>query len=158
MTRSLHEEAELLRRVPMFARLEASKLKLLAFTSESMTFEDGEVLFHRGDPADCAYVIMEGAVDVLSDTDDGVVVATTLRANELFGELAVITNETRSATLRANGALQALRISDEMFLKLLADNSDLALDVMRQLSLKLTRTHRQYEDARRELARYRAEG
>ena len=158
MTRSLHEEAELLRRVPMFSRLEPSKLKLLAFTSESMTFEDGEVLFHRGDPADCAYVIMEGAVDVLSDTDDGVAVATTLRANELFGELGVITNETRSATLRANGALQALRISDEMFLKLLADNADLALDVMRQLSLKLTRTHRQYEDARRELARYRAEG
>ena len=87
MTLSLHEEAELLRRVPMFSKLEAAKLKLLAFTSESMTFEDGEVLFHRGDPADCAYVIMEGAVDVLSDTDDGVVVATTLRANELFGEL-----------------------------------------------------------------------
>ena len=70
----------------------------------------------------------------------------------------MITNEARSATLRANGALQALRISDEMFLKLLADNADLALDVMRQLSLKLTRTHRQYEEASRELARVRAEG
>ncbi len=158
MAMNLNQEAEHLRRVPMFSKLEPSKLKLLAFTSESLTFEDGEVLFHRGDPADCAYVIMEGAVDVLSDTDDGVVVATTLRANELFGELGVITKETRSATLRAHGALQALRISEEIFLKLLADNADLALDVMRQLSLKLTRTHRQYEDAQRELARYRAEG
>ncbi len=158
MTLSLHEEAELLRRVPMFSRLDPAKLKLLAFTSESMTYEDGEVLFHRGDPADSAYVIMEGAVDVLSDSDEGVVVATTLRANDLFGELGVITNEARSATLRANGTLQALRISDEIFLKLLADNAELALDVMRQLSLKLTRTHRQYEDARRELDRYRAQG
>ena len=155
---NLHEQAEHLRRVPMFSRLEPSKLKLLAFTSESLTFEDGEVLFHRGDAADCAYVIMEGAVDVLSDTDDGIVVATTLHANELFGELGVITNEARSATLRAKGTLQALRISDEMFLKLLADNADLALDVMRQLSLKLTRSHRQYEEASRELARFRAEG
>ena len=158
MALNLHEEAELLRRVPMFSRLESSKLKLLAFTSESLTFEDGEVLFHRGDPADCAYVIMEGAVDILSDSDEGVTVAAKLRANELFGELGVITNETRSATLRASGTLQALRISDEIFLRLLADNADLALDVMRQLSLKLTRTHRQYEDARRELARYRAAG
>lgn len=158
MTLSLHEEAELLRRVPMFSKLEPSKLKLLAFTSESLTYEDGEVLFHRGDPADSAYVIMEGAVDVLSDIDDGAVVATTLRANELFGELGVITNETRSATLRASGTLQALRISEEIFLKLLADNAEVALDVMRQLSLKLTRTHRQYEDAQRELARYRAQG
>ena len=156
MALSLHEEAEHLRRVPMFSRLEASKLKLLAFTSESLTFEDGELLFRRGDPADCAYVIMEGAVDVLSDTDDGVMVATTLRANELFGELGVITNEARSATLRASGTLHALRISDEIFLRLLADNADLALDVMRQLSLKLTRTHHQYEEARRELARCRA--
>ena len=158
MTLNLHEQAEHLRRVPMFSRLEPSKLKLLAFTSESLIFEDGEVLFHRGDAADCAYVIMEGAVDVLSDTDDGIVVATTLHANELFGELGVITNEARSATLRAKGTLQALRISDEMFLKLLADNADLALDVMRQLSLKLTRSHRQYEEASRELARFRAEG
>ena len=158
MMLNLHEQAEHLRRVPMFSRLDPSKLKLLAFTSESLTFEDGEVLFHRGDAADCAYVIMEGAVDVLSDTDDGIVVATTLHANELFGELGVITNEARSATLRAKGTLQALRISDEMFLKLLADNADLALDVMRQLSLKLTRSHRQYEEASRELARFRAEG
>ncbi len=158
MTLNLHEQAELLRRVPMFAKLEPSKLKLLAFTSESLTFEDGEVLFHRGDTADCAYVIMEGAVDVLSDTDDGIVVATTLHANELFGELGVIANEARSATLRARGTLQALRISDEMFLKLLADNSDVALDVMRQLSLKLTRSHRQYEEAQRELSRHQAGG
>ena len=158
MTLNLHEQAELLRRVPMFAKLEPSKLKLLAFTSESLTFEDGEVLFHRGDSADCAYVIMEGAVDVLSDTDDGIVVATTLHANELFGELGVIANEARSATLRASGTLQALRISDEMFLKLLADNSDVALDVMRQLSLKLTRTHRQYEEAQRELSRHQTGG
>ena len=158
MTLNLHEQADLLRRVPMFAKLEPSKLKLLAFTSESLTFEDGEVLFHRGDSADCAYVIMEGAVDVLSDTDDGIVVATTLHANELFGELGVIANEARSATLRARGTLQALRISDEMFLKLLADNSDVALDVMRQLSLKLTRSHRQYEEAQRELSRHQAGG
>ena len=158
MALNLNEEAELLRRVPMFAKLDSAKLKLLAFTSESLSYEDGEVLFHRGDPADCAYVIMEGAVDVLSETEGGVVVATTLRANELFGELGVITNETRSATLRARGTLQALRISDEMFLRLLADNSDMALDVMRQLSLKLTRTHRQYEEAQRELSRHRTAG
>ena len=158
MALNLLEEADLLRRVPMFARLDPSKRKLLAFTSESLTFEPGEVLFHCGDPADCAYVILDGEVEVLSDAADGVVVATTLGANELFGELGVITNETRSATLRACGTLQALRISAEIFLKLLADNADLALDVMRQLSLKLTRTHRQYEDARRELARLRSAG
>ena len=124
-----------------------------------MTFEDGEVLFHRGDSGRLR-LRHHGRVRSMSCRTPMTVWRWPPRfaANELFGELGVITNETRSATLRANGALQALRISDEMFLKLLADNADLALDVMRQLSLKLTRTHRQYEDARRELARYRAEG
>ena len=44
----LLQEAELLRKVPMFSRLEPAKLKLLAFTSESLSFDDGEVLFSVG--------------------------------------------------------------------------------------------------------------
>jgi CRP-like cAMP-binding protein len=79
-----------------------------------------------------------------------------LRDNELFGELAVLTNAPRSATLRAKGHLVAMRIADEMFLRLLAENSEVALDVMRQLSIKLARTHRQYEELRRELQRCEA--
>ncbi len=45
---ALLKEAECLRKVPMFTKLDASKLKLLAFTSELLTFEDGEVLFREG--------------------------------------------------------------------------------------------------------------
>ena len=65
------QETDLLRKVPMFAKLDASKLKLLAFTSEMLVFDDGDELFHIGDSADCAYVIMDGAVDVVTETDTG---------------------------------------------------------------------------------------
>lgn len=147
----LFQEAEMLRRVPMFAKLPASKLKLLAFTSQCLTFQDHEVLFHAGDSADCAYVIVDGEVEILADTDAGEVVVGVLHRNELFGELAVLTNSPRSATLRARGKLEALRITDEMFLKLLGENPEVAIDVMRQLSEKLVRTHRQYEDLQRRL-------
>ena len=81
----LLQEAELLRKVPMFSRLEPAKLKLLAFTSESLSFDDGEELFSVGDPADCAYVIMDGEVEVMADTEAGEIVAVTLSKNELFG-------------------------------------------------------------------------
>ena len=64
----LTTEAEMLRKVPMFAKLELSKLKLLAFTSELCTYDDKEVLFEAGDAPDSAYVIMKGAVDILADT------------------------------------------------------------------------------------------
>ena len=149
----LLQEAELLRKVPMFSRLEPAKLKLLAFTSENLSFEDGEVLFLVGDPADSAYVIMEGEVEVMAETDAGEVVAVTLKPNQLFGEMAVLSNAPRSATIRAKGQLRALRITDEAFIKLLSDNPDVALDVLRQLSDKLAASHRQFEDLQRKWLR-----
>lgn len=135
------EEAELLYSIPLFEKLEPSKLRLLAFTSQCLTFEDGEVLFRVGEPADCVYAIMEGQVEYLGKTDSGEVVAGTLGKNELLGEQAVLTNSTHSATVRARGQLEVLCIREEMLRKLLCENSHVALDVMRQLSTKLIRSH-----------------
>lgn len=147
------KEAECLRKVPMFAKLESSKLKLLAFTSEYLTFDDGEILFHAGDPADCAYVIMNGEVAILAKTDAGDVVVDTLRENQIFGEMALLNNAPRNATLRASGRLQALRITDAVFLKLISENPEVALDVMHQLSDKLARSHQQVEALQSKLYR-----
>ena len=138
----------------MFARLEPSRLKLLAFTSQNLSFGNGEELFRAGEPSDCAYVIMEGEVEVMADTEAGEVVAVTLSKNELFGEMGVLSNAPRSASIRAKGDVKALRITDEAFLKLLRDNPDVALDVLRQLSDKLARSHKQFEDMQSRLMRY----
>jgi len=141
----LVQETEMLRKIPMFAKLNASKLKLLAFTSEMVTFESDDIVFCAGDQADCAYVLVEGSVDVVTETDKGPVVAVTLHENQLCGEMALLSNAPRSATLKASGKVTAMKISAEMFLKLLSENSDLALDVMRQLSDKLAKSHHQVE-------------
>lgn len=138
----------------MFTKLEPAKRKLLAFTSQLLTFEDGEELFREGEPADCAYVIVHGTVEILAQTDAGEVVAGSLGKNELFGELAILNNAPRAATLRAKGQLKALRISEEVFLKLVTENPGVALDVMRQLSEKLARAHRQFEVLQSKLQRY----
>lgn len=142
----------------MFAKLEPSRLKLLAFTSEFLTYDDGEIVFHAGDPGDCAYVIMQGEVDILVQTETGEVVAATLGRNALFGEMALINNAPRTATIRASGKLQLLRIGDETFLKLLSENAEVALDVIRQLSEKLARSHRQFEELQGRLQRYESAG
>lgn len=137
----LVQETDLLRKIPMFAKLDASKLKLLAFTSEIVNYQDGDVLFHLGDSADSAYVIMEGAVDIMVETDSGSIVASTLKQDQLFGEMALLNNLPRNSTLKANGELLVMKISADMFLKLLSENSEMALDVMRQLSSKLAKSH-----------------
>ena len=60
---SLAQEYELLRRVPFFAEIEPAKLKLLAFMSERVGFDDGKLLCRQGDPGDAAYLIIEGEVE-----------------------------------------------------------------------------------------------
>ena len=149
------QEAEQLRQVPMFSKLEPSKLKLLAFTSEAVSFQDGDILFHVNDPSDCAYVIMDGEVEILTETESGELVPVVTRGrNELIGEMAVLSNAPRSATLRAKGPVKTLRVSNEAFLKLISENADIALDVMRQLSDKLARSHAQVENLQGRLQHY----
>lgn len=152
----IQKETELLRNVPMFAKLDPSRLKLLAFTSQCLNFDDGEILFHEGNRADCAYVIMSGEVEILADTSGMQFIAGTLGRNQMFGELGVLTKTPRSATLRAKGELVALRISDDIFLKLLAENPEIALDVMRQLSEKLILSHHQVEELKGQLQKLEA--
>ena len=146
----IQRETEALRKVPLFSKLEHSKLKLLAFTSELQTYEDGETVFKEGEPANCTYVILDGEANIYakSHTDGGLAVVGTLKANQLLGELGVLTSSPRSATIRAKGRLMMLCITSDMFLKLLAENPQVALDVMRQLSGKLVLAHHQYEELR----------
>lgn len=149
----IQRETEALSKVPLFSKLEQSKLKLLAFTSELQTYENGEVVVHEGEAADCAFVILDGEADIYAKTDAGEVIVGTLKSNQLVGELGVLTNSPRAATIRASGKVMMLRISGEMFLKLLAENPSVALDVMRQLSGKLVLAHRQNEELQDKLAR-----
>ena len=133
----------------MFAKLEPSKLKLLAFTSESLTLEHGEVLCHEGDQADCAYVVMDGTVEVVIG-GEGEERRVGERSNyDVIGEVGVLLNEPRNATLRAKGAVVVLQVTDEQFLKLLAENVDVALHVIRQLSKRLTEATHELEKLQR---------
>lgn len=136
----------------MFAKMETSKLKLLAFASEIVSFDDGDIVFHSGDSADYAYVIMEGAVDIITETDAGPVVTDTLSQNQLIGELGILNNTPRIATLVANGNLRGMKITAEMFFRILRENSEVSLDVIRILSNKLARSHEQVELLQNQLA------
>ncbi len=142
---NIDQEVCQLAKVPMFSKLETSKLRLIAFTSEALCYHAGEILFNKGEPADSAYVVMSGEVEVLAETSGGDVVSAVRGENALIGEMAVITKENRSATLRARTEVEVLRISEEVFIRLLTENPEVALDVMRQLSRKLAESQTAYE-------------
>lgn len=146
----LSEESSFLSKIPFFQELEPSRLKLLAFTSETINFQNGEILFKAGEPGDCAYVIMEGEVEILSTVDNDTRVSL-LQINQIFGELALLNDEPRSATLRAKGELKVMKISESLFMELIRESPALALNVLRQLGQKLTESHRQVEELRGKL-------
>jgi CRP/FNR family transcriptional regulator, cyclic AMP receptor protein len=145
------QEAEMLRKVPMFGGFSAAELKLLAFTSRLLKFAPGDILMQRGDPADCAYVILEGEAEVIGKTSAGEFVVAVTGVNACVGEMGVLTDAPRSATVRARGPVTALRITAEVFLRLASENPAGALHVMRQLSSRLASETRANEALREQL-------
>jgi CRP-like cAMP-binding protein len=144
---SLKEEVELLQRIPFFANVEPAKLKLLAFTSERVAFERDQVLFRQGDAGDAAYIIVEGEVDVLVDTPAGPLAVATLGKNAFFGEIAILCDIPRTATMRAKTRLVTLRITKDLFLKLLTEFPTMAVAMMRELASRLEHTNQRLRDA-----------
>lgn len=116
----LQDEVRLLRGVPLFASLEATKLKLLAFASDRVRFNPGETLFYQGDAADAAYVVLSGQVDLMIEADLGAIKVGEAGAQAVVGELAILSDKPRHQTVRARTAVETLRITKDNFHKLLA--------------------------------------
>jgi CRP-like cAMP-binding protein len=150
---SLKDEVELLRRVPLFANVSPTKLKLLAFTSERVSYAAGEVLFNQGDSGDVAYVMLVGTADVLIDSPIGQVKVATVGANEIVGEIAILCDVARTATVKTASPVQALRIRKDQFLALLAEFPQMAIEIMRVLADRLNQTSAALTEARGKLAK-----
>ncbi len=79
-------------------------------------YAEGDVIFRQGDPGDCVYVIQRGEVEVVrEDGEGGTVVIARLGVGELFGEMALLTDAPRSATVRAATAVGVLAIDRAAF-------------------------------------------
>src|SRR6516225_6958338 len=152
---SLKQEFELLRRVPYFADIEPAKLKLLAFMSERVAFDGGKPLFRQGDPGDAAYLIIDGEAEVIAETAAGPVVLATLGANEFTGEMAILGNVPRSATVCAKSRLVALRISKEPFMRMVREFPSMAIAMMQELAERLASTNKQLSTALAEVKQLR---
>lgn len=145
------DEIQMLRRVPFFSEMEPSKLKLLAFSSDRVSYMAGEDLFRQGDMGDAAYVLLTGKVDVLVDSPSGPIKLTEMSGNAIVGEIAILCDGVRTATVRASTSVEALRIGKEQFFKLMSDFPDVTIKVMRVLAERLTSTTTELGKARARL-------
>jgi CRP-like cAMP-binding protein len=140
---TIDTEVQSLRQVPMFRDIDPSRLKLLAFTSERIHFAKGQRFFSQGDAADAAYVILEGCAEVLLETPSGPVKVAELGRNALLGEMGILSDSPRSATILAAEPTSALRIDKRVFLELLSQFPQMSIAVMRELASRLERMNAQ---------------
>ena len=145
---SLNKDVEALRKIPLFAKVDPAKLKLLAFTSERLQYLSGDELFHQGDDGDAAYVILEGEADILVDTPKGSMKVARLGKNDIIGEIAILCDVPRTATVVAHGDLETLRVSKDGFFHLVTQFPQVGIEVMSALAAKLHRTTQELTAAR----------
>ncbi|MEU3275694.1 Crp/Fnr family transcriptional regulator [Streptomyces antibioticus] len=122
-------------------------------------YADQDVLMTAGAVGDAVYMLLDGLVLIVGETEDGEGSALAIRAaGEVVGELAVLDGSPRSATVRAAGPVVALRIAPASFIAFLHSHPAAQLQVLRSVARKLrSATQRRIEtsgcDARRRLAR-----
>ena len=144
----LNDEVKMLQQVPLFAGVSPAKLKLLAFTSERVLYRTGEVLFLQGDVGDAAFVILSGRADILVDGPEGQIKVAEVGENAIVGEIAILCDVARTATVSAATEVEALRISKDNFVKHLVDFPEMTLEVVRVLADRLSQTTIELTEAR----------
>ncbi len=145
---SLDQEVATLRRIPLFANIDPARLKLMAFASQRMVFKDGQALCRQGDAGDAAYIIIEGKADVVIDTADGPLRVAAVGSNDIVGEIAILIDVPRTATVQATGEVVTLKITKDLFFRMVSDFPEIAIEVMRVLAHRLEKTNEQLREAR----------
>jgi putative nucleotidyltransferase with HDIG domain len=100
---------------PLFYSLNDSVLSSIAEKVQLVTFRKGEDIVEEGEIGDSFYLIKEGRVRVLKRTEDSELVLSELGQAEGFGEMSLIIDQPRSATVRAIGNVEALKLTKDDF-------------------------------------------
>ena len=129
---------DLLRSVPLFADLEEGELERFSHVAVPRSFPAGTRVFHEGDSSDACYIVSEGSFRVTREHSDGrAITLATLGPGEIFGELAMLDGDKRSASAESitDGTLLALPANDVR--SLLARNPEIALKLVAGLVRRL---------------------
>jgi len=136
--------ADLLKEVPLFQFLDARERAELAEQLPVVHFAVGETFFHIGEPGDALYVIRSGEAEVFFKNDTGErIVLETAKAGDFVGELSLLDGGSRSASVVATKATEALRLDRSHLEKFLQVRPQAAMDLLaatgRRLRVSATR-------------------
>jgi CRP/FNR family cyclic AMP-dependent transcriptional regulator len=121
-------------------------LAQIAASGVTRTFPKNAVLIHDGDIGDSLYIILSGRVKVLIPDEEGhEVILSVMGAHEFFGEMGLLDDQPRSASVETLEASEMLRLSKAGFTNILKDNFELAMLIIRNLVRRMREADRKIE-------------
>jgi len=132
--------------IPFFSMLSARQLTVVARRMNYYEIEEGETLFREGDPGDSVCFVIKGALDIFKETStpgQQVHIATVTK-NKSIGEMAVIDEYTRSATVTARSDTAIVALTKRGFEAILEENPKIGAAILKKIaslvSMNLRRT------------------
>ncbi|HXE73919.1 MAG TPA: HEAT repeat domain-containing protein [Candidatus Nitrosotenuis sp.] len=140
-TSPLEEKMErllVLRKVPLFAHLNLEQLEAISQIMTEVQYLEGEVIFREGDLGDQLYILVEGEVRVVKNYGTPQELhLTTLKAVSYFGEMAILDDEPRSATVVASRDARLLSLQGERLKELIFQMPEIAFEIFRVLTARI---------------------
>jgi CRP/FNR family cyclic AMP-dependent transcriptional regulator len=136
-TLSTMETLIFLKKVPLFSSFELEDLLGLKEITATRSFKAGDFIFHEGESGSHAYIIVSGSVEVLKADAGREKVIATLEKTAYFGEMAIIENEPRSASVRAKSDCVLLAIDGFEFRTMIKTHAELAFNIVKVFSRRI---------------------
>ena len=131
----------------LFGRLSAGEIDSLIGYTRVERYPAGREIFEKGSPGQSLMAVLRGSIKISSLSRDGKeVILRIINAGEIFGEIATLDGETRSAAAAAMTDCELLVLNHRNFLEMLENRADLCMILLRILCRRLRQTSEQVED------------
>jgi len=134
---SVETEVLILRRLPLFRCIADEQLRLVVFGSERLRLREGRELYRENQPADCAYIVLNGQIDLFHPIDvDGErpIILRSLTPGAMIGEMALFSKIKRPTSAVAAYESEVLRVSRGIFRRILDEYPDIAKRIYHYLN------------------------
>ena len=142
-----YDASEALKLVPFFNNLNQEEVGNLSKRLVPRRFNAGQIIFHHGDPGGLLYIISRGKVKITHSTPDGQeAMLAIFGAGDFFGELALLDDSPRSATVEALEPTETMTLHRDEFIRYINNNPDFSLHVLQTLAQHIRRLNNQLSD------------
>ena len=132
-----NQKVELIKRVPLFANCSKHELEEIAHIADEIDLNEGKEMTREGSRGREFFVLLEGDADVTKDGQS----INKLGAGGFFGEIALVSDTPRTATVTATSPVRALVITDRSFRRLLDESPEIQRKVLVELAERLAPAH-----------------